>query len=180
VLAAFWSAVVLLLGVLVAGLLEVAAFWSAVVLVVVLVVLLLVVELEAGALALSACAPVGLVVVAAGALLVEAALWSVVLAVPWAGGFTGALALSPCAGAWVVFVVAAGAFALVVSLVGALLLPGAAGVVLLVEEALWSAVVLAAPAPEVEAWLWVQESEIMFTELTCSEPSLPRDPCTCT
>jgi hypothetical protein len=224
--AAFWSAVVLLLGVLepvdaalwsvvlgvvvlgvvplVAELLEVAAFWSAVLLVVLLVleaefwsVVVLEAEGFAGALALSGCAPVGLLVVAAGALLVllvEAALWSVVLlAVPCAGGFTGALALSPCAGAWVVFVVAAGAFALVVSLVGALLLPGAAGVVLLpvaellVEEALWSVLVLEAlapidpePAPEVEAWLWVQESETMFTEVTCSVPSLPRDPCTCT
>jgi hypothetical protein len=199
--AALWSValgvVVLALGVV----LEAPAFWSAVVLlgVVVLeaelwsvVVVELVVLLDAGgftgALALSACVELGLVVVAAGALLVllaEAALWSVD-AVPVAGGFTGALALSPWPGAWVVFVVAAGAFALLVSLVGALLLPGAAGVVLLVEveEALWSAVVLLALAPidpePVEAWLLVHESEIMFTELTCREPSLPRVPCTCT
>jgi hypothetical protein len=27
-----------------------------------------------------------------------------------------------------------------------------------------------------DAWLLVQESEIMFTELTCTEPSLARDP----
>jgi hypothetical protein len=53
-----------------------------------------------GALALLDCAPEGLLVVAAAALLlsllVEAAVfWSVVeLAVPWAGGLTGALALS--------------------------------------------------------------------------------------
>jgi hypothetical protein len=32
----------------------------------------------------------------------------------------------------------------------------------------------AAPAPA--AWLLVQESEIMFTELTCNEPSLARVP----
>jgi hypothetical protein len=55
-----------------------------------------------------------------------------------------------------------------------------------VEEALWSAVVLVAAAPIVpvapvlEAWLLVQESEIMFTELTCREPSLARVPWTCT
>ena len=30
--------------------------------------------------------------------------------------------------------------------------------------------------PVLEAWLLVQESEIMFTELTCNEPSLLRDP----
>ena len=53
-----------------------------------------------GALALLDCAPEGLLVVAAAALLlsvlVEAAVfWSVVLAVPCAGGLTGALALSP-------------------------------------------------------------------------------------
>lgn len=53
-----------------------------------------------------------------GALVLAAALWSLELGVV-AGGFTGALALSPCAGAWVVLVVAAGAFALFVSVVGA-------------------------------------------------------------
>jgi hypothetical protein len=51
----------------------------------------------------------------------------------------------------VVLVVAAGALALLVSVVGAWALPGAAGVVLLLEEALWSfaleaAVPAAAPA----------------------------------
>jgi hypothetical protein len=52
-------------------------------------------------------------------LLEAAAFWSAgVVAVPCAGGFTGALALSPCAGACVVLVVAAGAFALLVSVVG--------------------------------------------------------------
>lgn len=95
--------------------------------------------------------------------MLEAALWSVVLVlevevlgaaaleavalwlaelVPCAGGFTGALALSPCVGAWVVLVVAAGALALLVSVVGACALPAGAGVVLLAEvegEAeLWS------------------------------------------
>jgi len=30
--------------------------------------------------------------------------------------------------------------------------------------------------PVLEAWLLVQESEIIFTELTCNEPSLLRDP----
>ena len=163
-----------------------------------------------------------------------------------AGGFTGALALSPWAGACVVLVVAAGAFALLVSVVGCWALPGAAGglllVALLLEEALWSvllgvvvllvlgavvlvaealwsvllvlgavvleaaalwsvllgavvllvlgAVVLVAealwsvllvleplaPVAPVEAWLLVQESEIMFTELTWIDPSLARDP----
>jgi hypothetical protein len=190
--AAFWSvelgvvAVAEELGLVVAEVLE-AAFWSAVVLLVLLVVEveLWSVELEAGgftgALALSLCPPAGLVVVAAGALLVlldaEAAFWSVdEVAVPCAGGFTGALALSPWPGAWVVLVVAAGAFALVVSLVGCCALPGAAGVVLpeLAADALWSVLL---PA---EAWLLVQESEIIFTELTCSEPSLARVPETCT
>lgn len=57
-------------------------------------------------------------VVVAGAVLEAAAFWSVELGV-CAGGFTGALALSPCEGAWVEFVVAAGAFALLVSVVGA-------------------------------------------------------------
>jgi hypothetical protein len=100
-------------------------------------------------------------------------------------------------------VVAAGAFALVVSFVGCCALPGAAGVllpdVLLVEAALWSvllgAVVLLAVAfwsvllvllaaafwsvlllPVAPAWLLVHESEIMLTELTWTEPSLARVP----
>jgi hypothetical protein len=225
---AFWSAV-LLLGVVVEeaafwsvelGVVELelglvlelglAAFWSVLVLVVLLVedaalwsVLLVAGGLLTGALALSLCPPAGLVVVAAGALLVleeEAAFWSVEEGVvPCAGGFTGALALSPWVGAWVVLVVAAGALALLVSLVGACALPGVTGVLPVLEEAalwseelpvvevveaaLWSVLVLEAaapiePAPELEAWLLVQESEIMFTELTCSDPSLERVPWT--
>jgi len=84
-----------------------------------------------------------------------------------------------------VLVVAAAAFALFVSVVGVWLLPGATGVLLL--AAFWSAelagaVVLAAELAELvaapdeaaeesdgaalDAWLLVQESEIMFTELT--------------
>lgn len=51
------------------------------------------------------------------------------------------------------------------------------GVVVLVAEALWSVLLPVAP---VEAWLLVQESETMFTELTCIEPSLARVPETCT
>jgi pheromone shutdown protein TraB len=102
-----------------------AEFWS-------------VVELEVGgftgALALSDCAPAGLLVVAAGwlaVLLEEAAFWSVVEdAVPLAGGFTGAFALSGWLGAWVVLVVACGAFALLGSVVGCCALPGATGVLL--------------------------------------------------
>ena len=71
----------------------------------------------------------GAVVVAGAVVLAAAAFWSELGVV--AGGFTGALALSPCAGAWVVLVVAAGAFALFVSVVGVWLLPDAAGVLLL-------------------------------------------------
>jgi hypothetical protein len=101
-----------------------------------------------------------------------------------------------------VLVVAAGAFALLVSVVGCWALPWAAGgllLVALVEEALWSALVLGAvvlvaeafwsvllvldplvPIAPLEAWLLVQESEIMFTELTWIDPSLARDPWICT
>src|SRR5207244_12861606 len=107
----------------------------------------------------------GAVVVAV--LLVAAAFWSVLLGV-CAGGFTGALALSEDAPAGLVVVVA-GAFALFWSV---------AGVVLLAEgwfDARWSEGVVGAaelveePADEsdgaaLEAWLLVQESEIMFTE----------------
>ena len=121
-------------------------------------------------------------VVLAGAVLLAAAFWSVLLGV-CAGGFTGALALSPAAPAGAVVVVAAGALALFASLVGVWLLPEATGGLLLVAlllAAFWSAelagaVVLVAEAEEAaeesdgaapEAWLLVQESEIMFTELT--------------
>ena len=116
----------------------------------------------------------------AGAVLLEAAaLWSVLLGVlgVCAGGFTGALALSEDAPAGLV-VVAAGALALLVLVVGVWLLPEATGGLLL--AALWSAeldgAAELAAAPEeaadesegaaLDAWLLVQESEIMFTELT--------------
>ncbi len=59
-----------------------------------------------------------------------AAFWSVELGV-CAGGFTGALALSAAEPAGLVLVVAAGAFALFVSVVGVWLLPDAAGGLLL-------------------------------------------------
>ena len=105
---------------------------------------------------------------------------------------------------------AAGVLAFVVSVVGACALPAGTGVLLLVEveaeaalwsvelaeagddaldvveagadalEADWSAAEVPAAAPDPEAWLFVQESEIMLTELTCSEPSLARVPCTWT
>jgi hypothetical protein len=195
--AAFWSVLVVVEGAVV--LLEAAAFWSVVLEVDVL-----------GALVLEAAAfwsVLGAVVVAGAVVLEAAAFWSVEL-VLLAGGFTGALALSPCAGAWVVLVVAAGALALLVSVVGAWALPGAVGVVLLAEvegdaalwslveagaeavdvpeagaaalEADWSAAEVPAAAPAPAAWLLVQESEIMLTELTCSEPSLLRVPWTWT
>jgi hypothetical protein len=120
----------------------------------------------------------GAVVVAGAVLLLAAAFWSVVLGVlgVCAGGFTGALALSEDAPAGLE-VVAAGAFALFASVVGVWLLPEATGGLL---AAFWSAelagaVVLVAAADEaaeesdgaaLDAWLLVQESEIMFTELT--------------
>jgi len=106
-----------------------------------------------------------------------------------------------------VLVVAAGALALLVSVVGACALPAGAGVVLLAEvegeaalwsladagaeavdaleagaaalDADWSAAEVPAAAPPA-AWLFVQESEIMLTELTCNEPSLERVPWTWT
>ena len=131
--------------------------------------------------------------VVAGAALAAVAFWSVVLGV-CAGGFTGALALSEEAPAGLL-VVAAGALAFAVSVVGVWLLPVAAGGLLLAvleEAALWSGAVVvagaaaleaaasdaAAPvaAPELAAWLLVQESEIILTELTCNEPSLERVP----
>jgi hypothetical protein len=118
----------------------------------------------------------GAVVVAGAVLLEAAAFWSVLLGV-CAGGFTGALALSEDAPAGL-SVVAAGALALLVSVVGVWLLPEATGGLLL--AALWSAELAGAAelaaAPEeaadesdgaaLDAWLLVQESEIMFTELT--------------
>ena len=123
-------------------------------------------------------------------LLLEAAeLWSVVLGV-CAGGFTGELALSLDAPAGF-DVVAAGALALFVSVVGVWLLPVVTGVLLL-AVLLWSGEVLDAAAPVVApaaapvaappmlAWLLVQESEIIFTELTCTDPSLARVPWICT
>jgi hypothetical protein len=56
------------------------------------------------------------------------------------------------------------------------------GAAVLEAAALWSVLVLEplVPIAPVEAWLLVQESEIMFTELTCIDPSLARDPCICT
>ena len=148
------------------------------------------------------------VVVLLGAVLLEAAaFWSVELGV-CAGGLTGALALSLCVGASVEFVAAAGAFASVVSVVGVRALPAGKGVLLLAvvegEAALWplvdagaaalesleagaaafdaeaSAAAVPAAAPAPAAWLLVQESEIMLTELTCNEPSLARVPWTWT
>jgi hypothetical protein len=209
--AAFWSVLVLLEGAVV---LEAAAFWSVLVLLEGAAVVLeaaelwsvvLVLEVVLGAVVLAAA--FWSVELAGGVVLEAAPFWSVEL-VLLAGGFTGALALSPCAGAWVVLVVAAGALALLVSVVGAWALPGAAGVVLLVEvegdaalwsfvdagaeavdvleagaaalEADWSAAEVPAAAPAPAAWLLVQESEIMLTELTCSEPSLLRVPWTWT
>jgi hypothetical protein len=211
--AAFWSVLVVLEGAVV---LEAAAFWSAVVLLegaavaldaVELWSVVLVLEVDVlGAVVLEAAA-FWSVEVAGGVVLEAAAFWSVEL-VLLAGGFTGALALSLCVGAWVVLVVAAGALALLVSVVGVWALPGAAGVVLLVaveEEAAlwslaeagaeavdvleagaaalaadWSAAEVPAAAPVLAAWLLVQESEIILTELTCSEPSLLRVPWTWT
>jgi hypothetical protein len=201
--AAFWS-VLLGVVVLVEGLWAAvelaAAFWSALVLLG--EVVLLVEALWSVVLVLE-------VVELLGALVLEAALWSVELGV-CAGGFTGALALSPCVGAWAVLLAAAGVLAFVVSVVGACALPAGTGVLLLVEveaeaalwsvelaeagddaldvveagadalEADWSAAEVPAAAPDPEAWLFVQESEIMLTELTCSEPSLARVPCTWT
>lgn len=134
------------------------------------------------------------------AVLEAAELWSVELGV-CAGGFTGVLALSPWLPAGLV-VVAAGAFALFWSVVGVWLPPvavaAALSAVLLAASAVWfaacepaAAALVAAPvaapaaapaAPLAElsmllaAWLLVQESEIMLTELTCTEPSLARVP----
>jgi hypothetical protein len=197
--AAFWSALVPLEGA--AAVLEAAELWSVVLEVEVLGALVL----EAAA--FWSVLVLGAVVVAGAVVLVAAAFWSVELGV-CAGGFTGALALSLCAAVWVL-VVAAGAFALFGSVAGAWALLGA-GVLLLAEvegdaalwsvelvaagaeavdaleagaaalEADWSAAEVPAAAPAPAAWLLVQESEIILTELTCNEPSLPRVPCTWT
>ena len=91
--------------------------------------------------------------VAGAVLLLAAAFWSVLLGV-CAGGFTGALALSPAAPAGAVVVVAAGAFALFVSVVGVWLLPEATGGLLLeavLLAAFWSAELAGAVALVAEA-----------------------------
>ena len=140
----------------------------------------------------------GAVVAGAVVLLEAAAFWSVELGAlgVCAGGFTGALALSEEAPAGAL-VVAAGALALFVSVVGVAELALVLWFAALAEDvALWSvaagavleagavldAVELASEegAAPVLAWLLVQESEIMLTELTCTEPSLARAPWICT
>jgi hypothetical protein len=147
--AALWSGVVLLAGGFCAVVLDAAALWSAVVL---LGALGVCAGGFTGALALSEDDPAGLVVVAAGALALLASVVGVVLL---AEGWFAALWSADVDGA---------------AELGALLL--ALG---LVEDAAPAAEVpAAAPAPE--AWLLVQESEIMLTELTCMEPSLARVP----
>jgi hypothetical protein len=112
-----------------------------------------------------------------------AAFWSVVLLVlgVCAGGFTGALALSPWALAWVVLVVAAGALALLVSVVGCWALPGAAGGLLLealLAAALWSvllgaAVLLAAAFWSVLLGAVVLLAEAFWSVLLVLEPAAP-------
>ncbi|HZS26122.1 MAG TPA: hypothetical protein VFB76_02755 [Candidatus Angelobacter sp.] len=126
--AEFWSGLVLgvVLEAAELGVVEVVELWSALVLGVVL--------LEAVLL--------GIV------LLLEAELWSVELGV-CAGGFTGELALSGADPAGF-DVVAAGALALFVSVVGVWLLPAVTGVLLLLAAVLlWSGDVLDAAAPVV-------------------------------
>jgi hypothetical protein len=137
--AELWSGLVLgvvLLEAVEPGAVEVVELWSAVL----GVVLLEAVELWS----------VELGGVVLGAVLLEALeaveLWSVVLGV-CAGGFTGELALSLDAPAGF-DVVAAGALALFVSVVGVWLLPVVTGVLLL-AVLLWSGEVLDAAAPVV-------------------------------
>jgi hypothetical protein len=137
--AELWSGLVLgvvLLEAVELGAVEVVELWSAVL----GVVLLEAVELWS----------VELGGVVLGAVLLEALeaveLWSVELGV-CAGGFTGALALSLDAPAGF-DVVAAGALALFVSVVGVWLLPVVTGVLLL-AVLLWSGEVLDAAAPVV-------------------------------
>jgi hypothetical protein len=88
-------------------------------------------------------------VVVAGAVLLAAAFWSVLLGV-CAGGFTGALALSEDAPAGLLL-----AALWSVELAGAVVLVAAA------DEAAEES-----DGAALDAWLLVQESEIMFTELT--------------
>lgn len=112
-------------------------------------------------------------------LLLEAAFWSVVLGVlgVCAGGFTGALALFwSVVGVWLLPVAAGGLLwfdALVEGdafwsgdVAGAVEVAALLGLVAWAFEAEASAAVVPAAAPAPEAWLLVQESEIMFTELT--------------
>jgi hypothetical protein len=131
--AAFWSALVLPAGAALwsvdSGLVLAGAFWVAVEEAVLWSVL---VEGE-----VADCSEVG-------AVLLAALLWSVLLGVlgVWAGGFTGALALSEDAPAGFV-VVAAGALALLASVVGVWLLPvavlAALSAVLFAASAVWFA-----------------------------------------
>jgi hypothetical protein len=114
-----------------------------------------------------------------------AAFWSVVLLVlgVCAGGFTGALALSPWALAWVVLVVAAGALALLVSVVGCWALPGAAGGLLLealLAAALWSVLLVLGAAVLLAAAFWsvllgavVLLAEAFWSVLLVLEPAAP-------
>ena len=128
--AALWSGLVLgvvLLEAVELGAVEVVELWSALVLGVVLLEAVELWSVELGGVVL-------------GAVLLEAVeLWSVVLGV-CAGGFTGELALSLDAPAGF-DVVAAGALALFVSVVGVWLLPVVTGVLLL-AVLLWSIEVL--------------------------------------
>lgn len=135
--AELWSGLVLGVVLLEAeelGAVEVVELWSALVLGVVLLEAVELWSVELGGVVL-------------GAVLLEAVeLWSVVLGV-CAGGFTGELALSLDAPAGF-DVVAAGALALFVSVVGVWLLPVVTGVLLL-AVLLWSGEVLDAAAPVV-------------------------------
>jgi hypothetical protein len=135
--AELWSGLVLgvvLLEAVELGAVEVVELWSALVLGVVLLEAVELWSVELGGVVL-------------GAVLLEAVeLWSVVLGV-CAGGFTGELALSLDAPAGF-DVVAAGALALFVSVVGVWLLPVVTGVLLL-AVLLWSIEVLDAAAPVV-------------------------------
>jgi len=111
-----------------------------------------------------------------------AAFWSVVPGVlgVCAGGFTGALAeaalalLEPAASGVVPLAVELGLEELGLEA----LVEDAALCVLEAAEPVASAAPIAPEdEPVFEDWLLVHESEIMFTELTCTEPSLAREPC---